>query len=183
MILAVDVQYAENRATVAGVEFAQWQADAADRELVSFVEGVAQYEPGQFYRRELPCIIRLMEEHELRPEYVVIDGLVYLDGFSRAGLGRHLFDALGRRVPVIGVAKKRFAGIGAPYEVYRGSSKRPLLVTAAGIDVELAKEYIAGMHGRYRLPTLLKRADQLCRAAMGGSWQELGELPARSPMP
>ena len=168
MILAVDVQYGENRAVVAGVEFAQWGADAADRELVSFVDGVAQYEPGQFYRRELPCILRLMDEHELRPEFLVIDGLVYLDGFSRAGLGRHLFDALDGRVPVIGVAKKRFAGLGAQYELYRGSSGRPLFVTAAGIDVGLAKGFIGEMHGRYRLPTLLKRADQLCRAAMAG---------------
>jgi deoxyribonuclease V len=45
----------------------------------------------------------------------------------------------------------------------RGDSSRPLYVTALGVDVETAAEDVRRMHGRFRLPTMLKRADRLCR--------------------
>jgi deoxyribonuclease V len=38
-----------------------------------------------------------------------------------------------------------------------------LYITAEGIELETAKEYIHAMQGDFRLPTLLKRVDQLCR--------------------
>jgi len=163
MILAVDVQYSENHATVAGVVFEDWQDATPEMELASTVEGIADYQPGQFYKRELPCILKLIEENELELECIVVDGFVYLDDSGKAGLGKHLFDALNGKVPVIGVAKKLFKGIGSQHEVYRGTSNKPLYVTAAGINVNQAKEYIRSMHGKYRLPTLLKRVDQVCR--------------------
>ncbi|MDI3314894.1 MAG: hypothetical protein QJR12_11665 [Mycobacterium sp.] len=47
--------------------------------------------------------------------------------------------------------------------VHRGASSRPLFVTAAGTSVLEAAEIVGGMHDRYRLPTLLRRADQLAR--------------------
>jgi deoxyribonuclease V len=49
--------------------------------------------------------------------------------------------------------------------VQRGHSRRPLYVSAAGIDAETAARYIQDMHGTYRLPTLLRRVDQLCRCS------------------
>ena len=123
----------------------------------------AAYEPGQFYKRELPCILKLVEENKLRVDCIVIDGYVFLDGCGKAGLGKHLYDALSGKVPVIGVAKNRFKDIGSEYEVRRGSSNRPLYITAAGIELDTAKELIRTMHGNYRVPTLLKRADQVAR--------------------
>ncbi len=45
----------------------------------------------------------------------------------------------------------------------RDSSKRPLIVTAIGIDESVAAKHIASMHGPYRIPTLLKWADHLSR--------------------
>jgi deoxyribonuclease V len=168
MILAVDVQYSENNATVAGVEFENWHSDKAQKEYVSWFEGVADYEPGSFFKRELPCILRLLSEHNLKPDCIIVDGLVFLDGYSKAGLGKHLFDALDEKTTVIGVAKKRFKNIDMNFAVYRGDSQRPIYVTSIGTDIELAKENIRNMHGQHRLPTLLKRADQICRGINTG---------------
>nr|WP_086938518.1 endonuclease V [Thaumasiovibrio occultus] len=178
MILAIDVQYTETAAYVAGVLFECWDADSPIGEFVTRVEEVAPYQPGQFYKRELPCILALLNEHSLAPITFVIDGYVYLDGASKAGLGKHLFDALqqkaakanggvsdqGRPVEVIGVAKKAFVDISTDCELFRGTSQKPLYVTTTG-DVSTAKSAIALMAGKHRIPTLLKRADQLCREA------------------
>ena len=106
MILAVDVQYSENNAVVAGVLFKSWQNEDSEKEYVSLMDEVADYEPGKFFKRELPCILKLIENYHLKPECIVVDGFVFLDGFSKAGLGKHLFDALNGEVSVIGIAKK-----------------------------------------------------------------------------
>jgi deoxyribonuclease V len=163
MILAVDVQYTKNEAIAAGVLFEHWQDERAQKEYLSRIEGVAGYEPGKFFKRELPPILKLIEEHHLQPDCILVDGFVFLDGFAGAGLGKHLYDALGGKVAVIGVAKKQYKDLDAGYEVRRGRSRRPLYVTAVGIEVEEAKGHILSMHGSNRLPTLIKRADQVCR--------------------
>ena len=164
MILAVDVHYTEPGATAAGVLFDDWIAASPSGIAVSRFADVAPYEPGAFYRRELPCILGLFREHALQPD-IVVDGHVFLDDADRAGLGKHLFDALDGRVPVIGVAKTAFVGIGANHEVLRGDSARPLYVSAAGVDLDTAKAHIRTMHGAHRIPTLLKAVDRLCRDA------------------
>ncbi len=64
---------------------------------------------------------------------------------------------------VFGVAKSRFVGAVDAVPVTRGRSSRPLFVTAAGMDPEEAAEKIRIMHGAYRIPTMLKLADRLCR--------------------
>jgi deoxyribonuclease V len=151
MILAVDVQYSKNNAVAGGVVFEHWQDEREQKEFVSLIKGVAGYEPGKFFKRELPCILKLIAEHHLQPDCIVIDGFVFLD------------DALYGKVLVIGVAKKRYQNIDSKYEIYRGSSRKPLFVTAIGIDIEQAKRNILAMHGKFRLPTLIKRVDQICR--------------------
>lgn len=89
------------------------------------------------------------------------DGYVDL-GPGRGGLGRHLFEALEEAIPVVGVAKSRFPDTGAA-EILRGSSRRPLYITTAGVPVAEAAAGIAQMSGPHRLPTLLQRADHLAR--------------------
>jgi deoxyribonuclease V len=163
MILAVDVHYSENNALAAGVLFENWEDEKAQKECVSLIEGVAGYEPGKFFKRELPCILKLIAEHQLKPDCIIIDGFVFLDGFSKAGLGKHLYDALNGEVSVVGIAKKRFKDIDAQFEVYRGVSRKPLHVTAVGIDLEQAKRNVRAMHGENRFPTLIKRVDQISR--------------------
>jgi deoxyribonuclease V len=163
MILAVDVAYSDEDAVVAGVLFRDWRDDAPEKEVISRYPHPAPYHSGEFYQRELPCILKLITEHDLAPDCIVIDGFVYLDGRHRPGLGKHLYDALGGKVTVIGVAKSAFKGIGAEFQVLRGGSLRPLFVTAAGLALEQAKGYISSMQGRYRIPDFLKKADQLSK--------------------
>lgn len=161
--IAVDVGYRGKRARAAAVAFDDWRAGDATAAYTTDIAHVEAYVPGAFYRRELPCILQLLGEHDLRPDCIVIDGFVYLDGTSRPGLGLHLYEALGHVVPVIGVAKTAFIGVPRSCEIFRGTSKRPLFVTSAGMAIERARDLIGSMHGRHRLPTLLSAADRLSR--------------------
>ena len=163
MILVVDVQYTGNSALTGGILFESWQSADISQKLLSEDHGIEDYEPGKFYKRELPCILNLLEKHQLSPELIIIDGYVFLDGKKEAGLGKYLYDALDGSIPIIGVAKKPFKDISDEYQVYRGKSEKPLYVTCVGIPISEAKERIKSMHGKHRIPTLLKNADQLCR--------------------
>ena len=163
MILAVDVDYRSNQANVAAIAFNHWSDPEPAQESVIQVSDPAAYVPGQFYRRELPCILALLKQIEVVPECIVIDGYVYLGSEKKPGLGQYLFEALDETTPIIGVAKSRFKDTPVGVEVFRGQSKRPLYVTAVGINEVEARYLIAGMYGPHRIPVLLKRVDQLCR--------------------
>lgn len=168
MILAVDVQYAENKARAAGVLFDAWGRALPNEEIVVDIEGVADYVPGEFFRRELPCIERVVASVRQPIETIVVDGYVWLDAHGTPGLGEHLRRAMNDSatngsIVVIGVAKTRFKGSEHAVEVVRGGSDRPLFVTTSGLDAQLAAEHVRSMHGEYRMPTLLKRVDQLAR--------------------
>jgi deoxyribonuclease V len=161
MIACVDVDYRGDEAWAACVLLRDWaDADSAGV-YVEHLTGVAPYQPGQFYRRELPCLLAVLARVTDGIEAVVVDGYVWL-GDGTPGLGAHLYEALGRGVPVVGVAKTRFAGAAAE-AVVRGTSRRPLYVTAAGMDLAEAAVWVRSMHGPFRIPTLLKKVDQLCR--------------------
>ena len=160
-IAALDVDYRNPGAMAAGVWFRGWSAPEVETELVVRIEAVAEYQPGEFYRRELPCLLAVLERGPAA-EVVVVDGYVWL-GPGRLGLGAHLFEALGQRIAVIGVAKTRFAGASEAVPVYRGESRSPLYVTAAGVGVTEAAGWITRMAGPYRVPEMLKRVDQLAR--------------------
>jgi deoxyribonuclease V len=163
MILAIDVDYKESTATVAGVFFKHWQDCAASDVVVTQVEGICEYEPGSFYKRELPCILKLLDEVKHPLSCIVVDGYVFLDGISKSGLGKYLYDALVKKIPVIGVAKRSFSNISDDFALLRGDSKKPLYITAVGIKQSEAMLHIASMYGKHRHPYLLKKADQVCR--------------------
>ncbi len=123
MIIAIDVYYHDEKAIVAGVLFHFWDAPKAAEEIVIEIEvdhRIGEYEPGQFYKRELPCILALLETLEILPEIIVIDGYVYLGSEKNPGLGQRLYEAIEGRSIVIGVAKTRFQDTPASTEVYRG---------------------------------------------------------------
>jgi deoxyribonuclease V len=162
MIAALDVQYddANAAAVCAAVVFTDWSDVGPQSEHVVRTTGVAPYEPGSFYKRELPCLRSILAELPLAPSTIVIDGYVMLG--DRPGLGMHLWEALDRRTRVIGVAKTRFHAATAQ-ELLRGGSLSPLYVTAVGLDVGIAAANIAAMAGPNRIPRLLKRVDQLAR--------------------
>jgi deoxyribonuclease V len=163
MLAVLDVDYRDEAARAAGVLFDDWGDETPSREIVRQIEQVEPYVSGQFYKRELPCLLAVLREIDGSLEAVIIDGYVWLQDEQTPGLGGHLYEALGRKVPVIGVAKTRFASATLAREVRRGDSEKPLHVTAAGMDVEEAARLVKMMHGPYRLPTMLKRVDQLCR--------------------
>ena len=162
MFACLDVDYRADHAVASCVVFNDWKDAAAVEEHVARIMQVEPYVAGQFYRRELPCLLAVLQKVTVPLDAVVIDGYVCMDDKSAPGLGMHLFEALHREVPVIGVAKTRFATAVAE-EVFRPGSARPLLVTAVGVDAVLAATPIRSMHGAHRIPTLLKRADTLCR--------------------
>jgi deoxyribonuclease V len=164
MLIAVDVQYAKLAVVTAAVGFLAWSDPTSTLECVVRTAVTANaYEPGAFYKRELPFLLEAIASVERRHpvETVVIDGHVWLRE-NQPGLGAHLYEALGARKAVVGVAKAAFAG-GNAISVRRGGSARPLFVTAAGMDAHAAAQLVGRMHGPHRLPTLLKRADQLAR--------------------
>jgi deoxyribonuclease V len=163
LLLAIDVGYRETGAIVAAVLFQDWSDPQPDRELTLAIEGIADYEPGQFYKRELPCILALVKQLDRLPSCIVIDGYVQLGADRRPGLGYHLYQALGGEVAVIGVAKTQFQGTPIDTELLRGDSQRPLYVTAIGLPQDQALAQVAMMAGPHRLPWLLKRVDQLSR--------------------
>ncbi|MBI5569025.1 MAG: endonuclease V [Desulfomonile tiedjei] len=164
MIAATDVYYQNDSAVGAAVLFSRWDAPTVNREVRSTLAPIAAYQPGYFYKRELPCILDLLRRIDDTLEAIVIDGFVWLDAMNRPGLGAHLYRCLDDRTPVIGVAKNPFKGALHAAEVYRGRSQKPLYVTAAGMDQVAAAENIRRMHGSHRIPTLLKRVDRLCRS-------------------
>ncbi|MEY2689636.1 MAG: hypothetical protein RL375_3835, partial [Pseudomonadota bacterium] len=81
------------------------------------------------------------------------------------GLGRHLHHALGGRTGVIGVSKTALPGLPAQFEVHREEEARPIIVTCIGIDLGAAKARVRAMHGKRRVPTLLKLAARLAKSA------------------
>jgi len=163
MILAVDVDYkADNTAIIAGVLFNSWEDNEASKVVKKDITQVLPYESGAFYKRELPCILALLNDIDEHLECIVVDGYVCL-GKEHKGLGAYLYDALKHKTPIVGVAKNAFRDISESTYIYRGESKKPLYVTSIGMEQEKAKELILRMHGRFRLPTLLKDVDTYCR--------------------
>lgn len=162
MILAVDVFYgSDNTAKIVGILFNDWSDSEVSEIYVSYLENVEDYQAGFFYKRELPCILKILESINIKIDVIVIDGYVFLDDEAKYGLGAYLFESLDKKIPVIGVAKTAFLNNNKyVIEVFRGKSKHPLYISSIGIDANLASEFIKKMHGDYRFPNLLKLLDQ-----------------------
>ncbi len=126
----------------------------------AMTEAAAGYQPGEFWRRELPPLCAVLRG-VAGLAVIVIDGYVDLDPGGRPGLGARVHEEFG--VPVIGVAKSYFRGATHAAAVRRGRSARPLYVTAAGISVPDAARLVGQMSGPYRLPDALRLADRLAR--------------------
>jgi deoxyribonuclease V len=92
---------------------------------------------------------------------LIIDGYADLDPDGRPGLGSRAREEFG--VPVIGVAKSAFHTATHAIPVRRGTSARPLYVTAAGMPRTDAADLVRHMAGQHRLPDALHRADSLAR--------------------
>jgi deoxyribonuclease V len=164
MKLAVDVHFDGEGACAAAVAFDEWGAAEPTKTCVTRIAHIEKAERGQLDLRELPCLLQLLREHALEPEVIVIDGFVHLDAQETPGLGQFLYHALGGRAAVVGVSKSAMADTPAQFEVMREEETRPLVVTCIGIDLGAAKMRLRAMHGRKRVPTLMKLAARLAKA-------------------
>ena len=164
MVLAIDVHYKDTYAKVVGVLF-QWEDSVPVEVITTTINTVDDYIPGEFYKRELPCILKLLEQVTLKElEAIIVDGHVYVDNENSYGLGGYLYEALDEKIPVIGVAKNRFTKANKTYtEVYRGTSMKPLCVSTINYEQEKAIKLIENMNGVYRMPTLLQLMDSITK--------------------
>ncbi|ETT54536.1 endonuclease V [Paenibacillus sp. FSL P4-0338] len=171
MIIAVDVYYEENQAKSVGVIFQGWEDSAPLDVIVSYTENPRAYEPGSFYKRELPCIRELLKLTDTNQIHtIVVDGYVYLDQERKPGLGHYVYTDFSGRIPVIGVAKNAFHdndNEALVKKICRGTSAKPLYITSIGIEPDTAARHIQRMHGEYRFPYLLKLLDKHTKEARG----------------
>jgi deoxyribonuclease V len=174
-IAFLDVHYKENDGARAACVLAQsWESEAPSAMYVEAIKSVQPYQPGSFYRRELPCLVSVLGLLPSPPDIVVIDGYVWLPPSIRPDLGAHLYESLGRSMPVVGIAKTAFAQVdrcAAVVPVLRGTSGNPLFVTAAGMDPDAAARCVRRMAGKHRIPEMLRITDRLSR---GIAWTNAG---------
>lgn len=164
MILAFDTYYFDNQAKTVCLSFDNWTDDKC-KIYTETLDHVEDYISGEFYKRELPCILSLLRTIDYaNVEAIIVDGFVFLDDNNKLGLGGHLYKELNATIPVIGVAKNNFATIEKYKSVLlRGESKKPLFITSIGIDIDTATKHIREMKGSFRVPTLLKYLDTLTK--------------------
>ncbi|GAB0157717.1 endonuclease V [Chryseobacterium sp. Alg-005] len=165
MIYAFDTYYFDDFANTICIAFEDWNSEKESLIFRKKTNITSEYESGAFYKRELPCILSLLNKiHLIEGDIIVVDGYVTLDNHGKIGLGGYLFNALEQKYPVVGIAKNEFSAPDAQRRnIYRGESKTPLFLTAMGIEVDKLVPRIEGMHGPYRIPDLLKKLDQLTR--------------------
>jgi len=166
IIACLDAAYSETSASGACALLPTW--DAAKPLCVQTCrQGMASpYEPGSLYKRELPILLALLQQLEQHPATIIVDGYVWLDGDHRPGLGAILYQALAQQSAIIGVAKTSFGDASWCIPVVRGQSRRPLFVSAVGMDGVEAAKGVQAMHGRHRIPTVLQLVDREARAAL-----------------
>lgn len=167
MIAILDAAYGNDTSAAACVTAEDWTSPKPLADFSHRTGRAEEYRPGEFYRREMPLLQSVLRMLPERPAIIVVDGYVWLDEDGRRGLGAHLFEALGGKVAVVGVAKTRFAD-GQQYveRVLRGGSTSPLYVTTAGLTLSEAASGVKRMHGDHRIPTLVGRADSVARKAL-----------------
>jgi deoxyribonuclease V len=163
MKLVVAVHFDGTQAQAAAAAFDAWDCAEATQTYVSRIAHVEKAVRGQPDLRELPCVLQLLREHSLEPDLVLIEGFAHGGAAETPGLGQHLHQALGGKVPIVCVSKKCLPGLTVQFEVMREEEAPPLFVTCAGIDIGAAKARVRAMHGRKRVPTLMKLAARLAK--------------------
>lgn len=160
--VAVDVHYPDAGGAVAAAVVVSDRAFArVVGEHVARLSRVVPYRSGSFWERELPAL-RAVLAMTGPIDLLVVDAYVWLDPEGRPGLGAHAYAEFG--VPVVGVAKTAFRGATQAIPVLRGRATSPLHITAAGMSPRDAAALVRDMHGPYRLPDALRRADALSRS-------------------
>lgn len=161
MKLIIDVSYQENTAKVVGGFFENWYDEKLKIISKKTVINTQEYISGEFYKRELPCILEFLKDYKIEQiELIIIDGFVFLNDDNKKGLGAYLFESLEKKVPIIGVAKTSFHNNKTNViNIYRGDSKKPLYISSIGIEPLKASDLIKNMFGNYRMPDIIKLID------------------------
>lgn len=184
LVAGVDVAYdPHSEKTVAAVVV----LEAKTLQLVAITTAVDTasfpYIPGLFSFRELPVIVKAIQQLNISPDIIVCDG----QGIAhprRFGLACHLgvlFD-----IPAIGCGKTRLTGEAVEPGNERGSHTplidgdeiigsvlrtqtgiKPVYVSIGHrISLATARDWILTLSPRYRLPETTRQADQAVRRAM-----------------
>ncbi len=164
MMAAVDVHYEIDKSIAACIAFKEWGDSSPYKSKRITLSPSKDYCPGRFYKRELPCILAVLESIDHTFDIIIIDGYVHLKKDYGKGLGAYLFESLPYTSCIIGVAKNPLKIADNFVQINRGKSKRPLFISSIGCPVQYAAESIISMHGGNRIPTLLKLADKLARS-------------------
>jgi deoxyribonuclease V len=108
VIAALDAHYDEDASTGTrgAVVFEHWDDGEPIAEYTAECSGVEPYVPGQFFKRELPCLLAVLEILREPLNAIVIDG--YVNMGEKPRLGMNLWEALDKKIPIIRVAKTRF---------------------------------------------------------------------------
>ena len=146
-IACLDAAYSHASASAACVLFSTWSAGTPLRMLTSRQGAPVAYEPGSFYKRELPLLLAVLRKVERLPAIIIVDGYVWLDAHHRPGLGAILHEVLA----------KRCRSSGWP---------RPCLVTPCR---GVFRSFVASVGDNCLLPPLasmLKKPQRACRRCM-----------------
>ncbi|WP_298515826.1 endonuclease V [uncultured Kordia sp.] len=170
MIAAIDIHYKETYAKAVCVVF-NWEDETPQQIYTDIITEVEPYIPGEFYKRELPCIVKVLQQVPLDTlEAIIVDGHVFVHNDKKYGLGGYVWEAFDKKIPIIGIAKKSFIHtekVATP--IKRGSSESPLFVSCIGIDKETVLDNIKLLHGSHRMPTILKLVDSISRTEIEAS--------------
>ena len=154
--IAIDAYYNNGICHVVGGIFNKWGDKHVSRFIYADVKVDSEYIPGKFYKRELPGILKLLEQVDLDEfDTIIIDGYVHLkelsyisdrgkfiEGPIKRGLGCHLRTALSsyylerkpkKRLNIVGIAKTLYGDNSQYGMCYRGESKNPLYITGLNL--------------------------------------------------
>lgn len=176
MILALDSYYKDDICNTSLVVFENINSSESIYTDTIYTKVTSDYIPGEFYKRELPGIIKILEK--LKEEHIDIWNnvkIIITDSFITlkygyevwSGLGQHLADylkSIGEDKIIYGVAKSNFCDSHLiSHAIFRGESSKPLYVQSTSGEHTGVAFMIKNMHGQYRIPTMLKLVDQLSR--------------------
>lgn len=154
--IAIDAYYVGNTCHVVGGIFNKWCDEHVSKFIYADVKVNSEYIPGEFYKRELPGILKLLEQVNLDEfDTIIVDGYVHLkelgyisddgrfiSGPVKRGLGCHLRTALSsyymerkpkKRLNIVGIAKTLYGDDSEYGQCYRGDSKKPLYITGLNL--------------------------------------------------
>ena len=177
--IAIDAYYNNGICHVVGGIFDNWTDEHVLKFIYADVKVDSDYIPGEFYKRELPGILKLLEQIDLNEfDTIIVDGYVYLvepDNVEKPGLGMRLYWSLRdqnkpvKSFSIVGIAKSLYGENEEAYNrCFRGNSKNPLYITTStdwvlGLSPgDLAPDILDQIHnmsGEYRIPTIIKEVD------------------------